>query len=210
MRKGIIKIIALLLAAALLLSGCGIADDAQGIIDDIIDGIESALPTEEAETEPPSATETLPPETAPPATAEPTEEPTAVPTETPAPVPSGEPAPTAAAIDIDGEYNSRDDVALYIHTYGHLPKNFITKDEAYDLGWNAREGNLWDVAYGKSIGGDVFGNREGLLPKAKGRTWFECDIGYEGGYRGGERIVFSNDGLIYYSASHYESFERLY
>lgn len=61
-----------------------------------------------------------------------------------------------------------------------------------------------------SIGGNKFGNREGLLPKEKGRTYYECDVNYESGYRGEERIVYSNDGLIYYTGDHYESFELLY
>ena len=61
-----------------------------------------------------------------------------------------------------------------------------------------------------SIGGSVFYNDDGLLPDKKGRVWHECDINYHGGYRGAERLVYSNDGLIYYTADHYESFERLY
>jgi len=69
---------------------------------------------------------------------------------------------------------------------------------------------LDEVAPGMSIGGDTFGNREGLLPKADGRKYYECDVNYEGGYRNGERIVYSNDGLIFYTDDHYESFEQLY
>lgn len=61
-----------------------------------------------------------------------------------------------------------------------------------------------------SIGGDRFGNREGLLPTAKGRKYYECDIDFDGTYRGAKRIVYSNDGLIYYTEDHYESFELLY
>lgn len=113
-------------------------------------------------------------------------------------------------IDEDGYYTSKDDVALYIHTYNGLPKNFLTKNEARDLGWESNEGNLWDVTDRMSIGGDRFGNREGLLPKEDGRQYYECDISYEGGYRGAERLVYSNDGLIYYTADHYETFELLY
>ena len=107
-------------------------------------------------------------------------------------------------------YYSKDEVSLYLYAFGLLPENFITKDEAYDLGWSSKKGNLWDVAYGFCIGGDVFGNREGNLPKAKGRTWYECDIDYEGGYRNDRRIVFSSDGLIYYSDDHYSTFTLLY
>lgn len=113
-------------------------------------------------------------------------------------------------ISEDEEYSDPNDVALYIHTFGHLPENFITKSEAEALGWKNSEGNLWDVAEGKSIGGDKFGNREGLLPKAEGRQYYECDVNYSGGYRGGERIVFSNDGLIFYTNDHYSSYTQLY
>ena len=108
------------------------------------------------------------------------------------------------------DYYTLEEVALYIHVFWELPPNFITKDEAYDLGWNSREGNLWDVAYGMVIGGDRFGNREGLLPDDGERQWYECDVNYEGGYRGAERVLFSSDGLVYYTVDHYESFEPLY
>lgn len=110
----------------------------------------------------------------------------------------------------DGNYTGIYDVAEYIHIYGKLPGNYITKNEARKLGWESEKGNLWEVTEYKSIGGDKFGNREGLLPKAGNRNWYECDINYNGGFRGAERIVFSNDGLIYYTENHYESFEKLY
>lgn len=101
---------------------------------------------------------------------------------------------------------SFEDVAGYIRSYGKLPDNFITKKEAELLGWVASEGNLQEVAPGKSIGGDRFGNREGLLPKADGRIWYEADINYSGGRRNADRILFSNDGLIYMTTDHYASF----
>ena len=112
-------------------------------------------------------------------------------------------------LDKDGWYYSKEDVSLYIYTYGDLPDNYITKNEAYDLGWNSKEGNLWDVAEGMCIGGDRFGNYEGLLPKESGRQYYECDIDYNGGYRNEKRIIYSNDGLIYYTEDHYESFEEI-
>lgn len=114
------------------------------------------------------------------------------------------------SIEKDGRYTTPEDVAEYIHTFGTLPSNFITKKEAQKLGWNNKEGNLWEVTDQMSIGGDYFGNYEGLLPEADGRKYTECDVNYEGGYRGGERIVFSNDGLIFYTDDHYESFTQLY
>ena len=112
-------------------------------------------------------------------------------------------------INEDGSYSGRDEVALYIHTYGHLPENYITKKQAQALGWSG--GSLEPYAPGKCIGGDRFGNYEGLLPKKSGRSYIECDIDTLGASsRGAKRIVFSNDGLIYYTADHYQSFELLY
>lgn len=114
------------------------------------------------------------------------------------------------AIREDGEYISKEEVAEYLYLYAHLPGNFITKSEAKALGWESSKGNLSQVAPGKSIGGDRFGNYEGLLPEAPGREYRECDIDSTGGYRGAKRIVYSNDGLIYYTEDHYEHFTLLY
>lgn len=114
-----------------------------------------------------------------------------------------------AALDEAGSYYSKDDVALYIHTFGHLPQNFLTKKQAQALGWSG--GSLEKFAPGKVIGGSRFGNYEDLLPEAPGRYYTECDIDTRGkSKRGAKRIVFSNDGLIYYTADHYESFTLLY
>ena len=113
-------------------------------------------------------------------------------------------------IDENGTYTSKEEVAAYLHEYGHLPSNFITKKQAKKLGWVSSEGNLDEVAPGMSIGGDYFGNYEGNLPEAKGRDYYECDIDFDGSYRNAKRIVFSNDGLIYYTEDHYETFELLY
>lgn len=109
----------------------------------------------------------------------------------------------------EGSYSSRDDVALYLHLYGHLPENYITKREAEALGWTG--GSLEPYAPGKCIGGGRFGNYEGLLPDAPGRRYTECDIDTLGAKsRGAKRLVFSNDGLIYYTEDHYQTFELLY
>ena len=114
---------------------------------------------------------------------------------------------TEALIDANGTYTTMEDVSLYIHTYGKLPGNFITKNEARKLGWEG--GSLEPYAPGMCIGGDRFGNYEGLLPTD--RTYTECDIDTLGAKsRGAKRIVFSSDGLIYYTDDHYESFTLLY
>lgn len=110
-------------------------------------------------------------------------------------------------LDPYGSYTTKEDVALYIHLYGELPFNFMTKKEARALGWEG--GSLEPVAPGMCIGGDWFGNYEGLLPED--REYTECDIDTLGkSSRGAKRIVFSDDGLIYYTEDHYESFELLY
>lgn len=113
-------------------------------------------------------------------------------------------------IDASKSYTTKEEVSLYLQTFDRLPDNFITKNEAGKLGWESSKGNLWDVSDQASIGGDKFGNREGLLPNKKGRQYYEADINYEGGYRGAERLVYSNDGLIYYTKNHYDSFTKLY
>ena len=120
-----------------------------------------------------------------------------------------EPEETQSLLDPDGWYYSAEDVALYLVTYGCLPSNFITKNEARELGWEG--GSVQKYLDGAAIGGDKFGNREGILPKADGRQYYECDIDTDGeSSRGAKRLVYSNDGLIYYTEDHYESFILLY
>lgn len=118
-------------------------------------------------------------------------------------------AETEALLDENGSYDDKDNVALYIHLYGKLPPNYITKKETQDLGWEG--GSVEKFAPGKCIGGSYFGNYEGNLPTKKGREYHECDIDTLGkSSRGAKRIVYSNDGLIYYTDDHYETFELLY
>ena len=137
----------------------------------------------------------------------------AAPTATPAPTAS--PTPTAAPGRVtpspvpEGPIIEPQAIAdwLFSHDFT-LPDNFITKKEAQALGWPG--GDLSRYAPGKSIGGDYFGNYEGQLPTAKGRRYTECDCNYTGGRRGGERIVFSNDGLVFYTPDHYNTFVQLF
>ena len=136
---------------------------------------------------------------APEAAAEKTAKPTATPKAT------KKPTPTPKA----GPIIEPQDIADYLFEHGRLPDNFITKAEAQALGWDSRENYVSDVAPGKSIGGDRFGNREGLLPKAKGRQYYEADCYYVSGPRNQYRIVYSNDGLVYYTDDHYETFKKM-
>lgn len=117
---------------------------------------------------------------------------------------------TEGILDLEGYYTSKDDVAMYLNLYETLPLNYISKEEAKALGWQASEGNLWQVADQMLIGGDAFGNWEGLLPKKEGRYYYECDLDYKGGYRNAKRLVYSNDGLIFYTDDHYESFTLMF
>ena len=139
----------------------------------------------------------------------------------PAGQPTAKPKATAppeeeAPFVVYGEsYDDKDHVAAYLRAFKELPPNYITKKEAQALGWESSLGNLWEVAPGKSIGGDRFGNYEGLLPTAKGRQYYECDIDYDldraryRGGRNGKRIIFSSDGLIFYTEDHYNTFEDI-
>jgi len=123
--------------------------------------------------------------------------------------PSAAAAASAETLDEAGSYDTKDEVALYLHEYGHLPDNYITKKEARRLGWEG--GSLESFAPGKCIGGDVYSNYEKTVPEADGRVYHECDIGTLGKKsRGAKRIIYSNDGLIYYTKDHYESFTLLY
>ena len=124
-----------------------------------------------------------------------------------APPPSAPPA--AAAVQRDGEYTGRDDVAAYVRRFGGaLPRNFITKAQARALGWQG--GPLEPFAPGKSIGGDRFGNYERRLPPPRTGFYKECDIDTRGRPRGVKRLVFTQDGRrIYYTQDHYETFEEI-
>ena len=139
----------------------------------------------------------------------PTPSPSPTPKRTASPTPkaTATPAPTLS-VEKNGTYTDKEHVALYIHLYGKLPSNYITKSEAQRLGWDSRTYTLDRAAPGKSIGGDRFGNYEGQLPG--GVSYKECDIDYTGGYRNAKRIIYGSDGSVYYTEDHYETFERLY
>lgn len=124
--------------------------------------------------------------------------------------PESGPAEEDPTVAEDGWYNTKEEVAEYLHLYNRLPGNYKTKKEAQAAGWSGGNVERY-TGEGTAIGGDSFGNREGLLPKAKGRRYTECDIDTVGrSSRGAKRIIFSNDGLVYYTEDHYNTFELLY
>lgn len=115
----------------------------------------------------------------------------------------------SSSLKKDGHYTSRKMVAEYIHKYQCLPENFITKEEAGELGWKG--GSLIPYKRDACIGGNVYTDYENALEAAPGTTWYECDIDTMGALeRGAKRLVYSSDGRIYYTGDHYKSFTRLY
>ncbi len=159
------------------------------------------LPAEEAPESIPSMEDPLPPETS------------SVP-EIPDPPVSEELPPEShiqievQSLDPNGFYYDLENVVLYLITYNRLPPNYITKKEARALGWEG--GSVEAFQEGAAIGGDRFGNREGLLPQKDGRTYTECDLDTNGAKsRGAKRLVFSNDDLYFYTEDHYETFDQV-
>ena len=128
--------------------------------------------------------------------------------------PKGTQAPRATEVPGEPQFQlpvtDPQQIVNYLEYYGELPENFITKNEAKDLGWGSTYYYVGDIAPGMCIGGDRFGNYEGQLPSAKGRKWYECDANYGGRKRGAERVLFSSDGLYYYTDDHYNTFTQLF
>lgn len=187
---------ALALVWALTLTACG---DLQAVF--LSPAQTPALPAAATSETPAQEPESVPP-------AE-TGEPESRPSET-QPAETAAPESESPAVSEDGWYSTKEEVALYIHLYGRLPGNYVTKRQAQDKGWSGGSVEGYTGA-GTAIGGSRFGNYEGLLPEKEGRTYTECDIDTVGASsRGAKRLVFSNDGLIYYTGDHYESFELLY
>ena len=210
MKKRFIGWAALVLAVALL-AACGappLDQSAGGSAPPAQTSAPVQPPPPESQPPAPSpGTEEKAPESPPPAP-EPDE--TEAPLEEPKPEPEEAPGEPGLTVTEDGWYNTKDEVALYIHLYNRLPENYVTKNQAEQKGWQGGSVEKY-TGEGTAIGGNRFGNYEGLLPKAKGRSYTECDINTVGKKsRGAERIIFSNDGLVYYTNDHYKSFEQLY
>ena len=107
----------------------------------------------------------------------------------------------------DGYYYDLESVVLYYDTYGKLPSNYVTKNDAKSLGWEG--GRLDPFQKDAAIGGDHFGNYEKKLPAGKRVKYIECDIDTHKKSRGAKRLIISNDGKYYYTDDHYDSFRRV-
>ena len=91
---------------------------------------------------------------------------------------------------------------------GALPEYYIAKDDIKALGWKPGKSPV-DHISGKMIAGGIYQNRNGHLPQKDGRTWYEADINYTQGKRNGQRIVWSDDGLLFTTYDHYETFHEI-
>ena len=188
------RILALLLAALMLLGLTACGEEIAGLTEEVFSepGIAVTAVLEETLDEPETSE-----------AAETPDEP-----ETPE-APEADTGTRDSAVTEGTYYYDLEHVVLYLDRYGVLPENYITKDEARELGWEG--GSVENYLDGAAIGGDRFGNREGLLPDAAGRSYTECDIDTDGQTsRGAKRLVFSNDGLYFYTEDHYETFDELY
>ena len=105
------------------------------------------------------------------------------------------------------------DVPAFVETVrtlrdtGHLPPRYVTKDEARARGW--RGGGLCTVWPGHVIGGDVFNNFGRQLPGGAGRVYHEADLDTGCGQRGAKRLIYSNDGPIFVTVDHYNTFTQV-
>ena len=97
----------------------------------------------------------------------------------------------------------------YIFYFGYLPDYYIDKATAMEAGWKTTHKNLSSLFPGKMIGGDVFENNNAKLPSSPGRIWYEADINYIGGKRNRQRLVYSNDGLIFVTYDHFNTFYEI-
>ncbi len=100
-------------------------------------------------------------------------------------------------------------VDWWLKTFGRLPDYYLTTAEARQLGWKAARANLSIVAPGKMLAGGIYKNNDGHLPTKPGRVWYEADINYTFGHRGKGRVLYSNDGLIFVTYDHYETFVEI-
>ncbi|MBQ8144906.1 MAG: phage head morphogenesis protein [Butyricicoccus sp.] len=135
--------------------------------------------------------------------------------ETPMPKPPLHPWDRCKIVPLDAKKagtatrKRRDGADWWLKKHGRLPHYYITADMAESLGWKKRQGNLDEVAPGKMLAGGIYQNRNGHLPSAPGRIWYEADINYSHSHRGTERVVYSNDGLIFVTYDHYHIFEEI-
>ena len=123
------------------------------------------------------------------------------------------------AVEESGLYTTKDSVAAYLCKFYKLPSNYVGKNEGKSL-YESKTGNTFEkwnfnpwITLGVMIGGDVFynyannpDNYHSTLPEGDYR---EADVDYSAKNRGTKRLVYQSDCIIYYTADHYETFNKL-
>ena len=116
------------------------------------------------------------------------------------------------AVEESGLYTTKDSVAAYLCKFDKLPNNYVGKDEGISL-YESKTGNTfskWNfnpwTTLDVMIGGDVYENHDGQLPSG---SYHEADVDYSAKNRGTKRLIYQSDCVIYYTADHYETFDKL-
>ncbi len=104
--------------------------------------------------------------------------------------------------------NGDDGADYWIKYFGELPKYYVTKNEAKSSGWRQSK-SPENYIPDKMIMGGIYHNKNDHLPNAPGRIWYEADINYYEGKRNGHRFLWSNDGLMFVTYNHYETFYEI-
>ena len=95
-----------------------------------------------------------------------------------------------------------------LKNFQKLPEYYITLSEAIKHGW---QNGKSPAKYfpNKMIAGGIYKNQNHHLPDAPNRIWYEADINYYEGKRNRHRILWSNDGLIFVTYDHYQTFYEI-
>ena len=123
------------------------------------------------------------------------------------------------AVEESGLYTTKDSVAAYICKFDKLPSNYVGKNEGKSL-YESKTGNTFDkwnfnpwTTLGVMIGGDTFNNHadnpDNYRPTLPEGDYHEADVDYSAKNRGTKRLIYQSDCVIYYTADHYETFDKL-
>ena len=104
--------------------------------------------------------------------------------------------------------NGTDGADWTLKYLGELPDYYVSYDMAVAAGWRSTK---WPSNFipDKMITGGEFENKKSQLPRKDGRIWYEADINYVTGKRNAQRVVWSNDGLIFVTYDHYKTFYEI-
>ncbi len=110
-----------------------------------------------------------------------------------------------AVIAGEGTKDGQNGADYWMKYIADLPDYYITRDELLSLGWEKGKSPA-KFAPGKMVTMGIYRNDDNRLPQISGRVWYEADINYYSGRRNGHRLLWSNDGLLFVTYNHYETF----